>query len=172
MERACSRRTSLAIRATLAALWAFVCVAILAAPILQARGHVFASSMFYALFAPVCHQNPARSFTIFGHSWAVCQRCSGIYLGLFLASWVPFEMNGILDSISRRRIWVLCGTAPLILDVFLQSAGLWTNTPVSRFITGLLFGIMLSSLAVPALAELAERFLMEHPRGGALRGHS
>ncbi len=110
--------------------------------------------MLYAFFAPVCHQDPARSFSWCGHPWAVCHRCSGIYLGLFCASLIPFELNILLDVPARRRLWALLATGALVLDSFAPLAGFWRNTAGSRFVTGLLFGTMLSSLLVPGIAEI------------------
>jgi uncharacterized membrane protein len=172
MKRPRPRKIPLSIRTSAAILWSCVCAAFLAAPLLEANGHKWAAALLYALFSPVCHQNPARSFAFFGHSWAVCHRCTGIYFGLLLGSLVPFEWNSILQSPRLRRLWVICGVAPLLMDVMLQYSGIGTNTPVSRFLTGLLFGAMLSSLVLPALAELSEDARRRHHRMGALGGTS
>jgi uncharacterized membrane protein len=134
-------------------LWSGLCLAMLAAPWLESRGYHAAASLFYGLFSRVCHQDPARSFALAGHPWAVCHRCSGIYLGLWLVSIIPFEMTFLLGVPRRRRIWVLAGSAPLLVDVFLQVSGLLSNTPATRFVSGLIFGIMAASLFVPAVVE-------------------
>jgi uncharacterized membrane protein len=144
----------LAPRVFLPIFWATVCVAMVAAPFLQAHGHSLAAALVYVLFAPVCHQDPTRSFVLLGHKWAVCHRCSGIYLGLFLASLLPYDLSAVVWSPRWRKVWIICATAPLLLDVFLPFAGLWHNTPASRFASGMLFGAMLSSLLASALAEL------------------
>ena len=172
MKRPRPRKIPLSIRVSTAILWSCVCIAFLAAPLLEASEHKWPSALLYVLFSPVCHQIPARSFAFFGHSWAVCHRCSGIYFGLLLGSLVPFGWNSILQSPRLRRLWVICGVAPLLVDVMLQFSGVWTNNPVSRFLTGLLFGAMLSSLVLPALAELSEDARRRHSRMGALGGTS
>jgi uncharacterized membrane protein len=133
-----------------------VCIAIIAAPMLEAHGHFLASALLYECFAPVCHQNPSRSFFLFGYKWAVCHRCSGIYFGLFVASLLPCDMTAFVSQPCWRRVWIFCATMPLLLDVFLPFTGLWHNTPASRLATGWLFGAMLSSLLTPALAELIQ----------------
>lgn len=153
MKRGRLRTISLLPRVLLTVLWAGLCTALVAAPWLEAHGQVRAADLLYALFSPVCHQDPARSFTLLGHQWAVCHRCSGIYLGLLLGSFLPFNLAVVMDPAYRRRLWVGCATAPLLLDVILSLAGLWTSTPGSRFITGLIFGAMLSSLLGPAFEE-------------------
>lgn len=156
MEHDTSRTIPRALRAFLALFWGGVCAGFLAAPLLEALGHSPAAAFLYALFSPVCHQNPERSFSLFGHPWAVCHRCSGIYLGLFLASFLPFEL-GIVRSPNLRRLWVACATAPMLFDVFLQLTGIWSGGPASRFATGLVFGAMLSSLLAPGLVDFLKQ---------------
>ena len=136
-------------------LWGGICFLILAAPLLADRGYATAAAGVYAFFSPVCHQDAARSFALFGHCWGVCHRCAGIYFGLFATSLLPFWFRFLLEMPHRRRAWVVAGTAPLLLDFALSLCGIWSNTAASRFLTGLLFGAMLSSLIAPALAELA-----------------
>jgi uncharacterized membrane protein len=147
------RKIPLAPRILLASFWTGIGAAACAAPMILAAGHPRAAAWLYALFSPVCHQDPSRSFVLFGHPCAICHRCMGIYLGLFLISWLPFEFSILLDPPQRRRLWVCAATAPLVLDVFAPLTGLWSNTPASRFVTGLLFGMMLSSLLVPAMGD-------------------
>ena len=47
-------------------------------------------------FALVCHQQPERSFVLFGGNVAVCARCLGIYLGAAV---------GLLFRVPRRVAW-------------------------------------------------------------------
>src|SRR5512136_3015774 len=107
MNRPAVRMIPAAPRALLALLWGCVCSAFIIAPWLASTGRGLGAAALYALFAPVCHQDPARSFAWCGHSWAVCHRCAGIYLGLFWAALVPFEVSFVLDVPGRRRLWVL-----------------------------------------------------------------
>ncbi len=73
-------------RLLMAVLWGMICLMVFAAPFLAAHSHSLLSSFVYLFFSPVCHQLPARSFAMLGHPWGVCQRCAGMYLGLFTAS--------------------------------------------------------------------------------------
>jgi uncharacterized membrane protein len=149
--------TPIVIRASLLFFWGGVCAAFISAPWLKACGHFFAASMFRAIFSLICHQDPARSFTLLGHPWAVCHRCSGIYFGLFLPSLLPLQWNAVVHLPRYRRAWVIAATTPLLLDVLLPLAGLWDNTPASRLVTGVIFGCMLSSLLASALAEFMHK---------------
>ncbi len=168
-----SRRIPPALRAILALLWGGVCAGILAAPALAARGHSLAAALLYSLFSPICHQSSARCFSLLGRQWAVCQRCSGIYFGLLVASFLPHELS-IIREPRGRRIWVACATAPMLLDVFMQFTGFWAGTAACRFASGLLFGLMLSSLLAPALVESLQRapWRRGHRDIGALGGLS
>lgn len=139
-------------RLILVSFWGAVCAAIVAAPLLASSAPV-ASGVLYLFFAPVCHQEPARSFALWGHQLAVCHRCSGIYLGLLMASLLPAGVYRV-GGIPRLRQGIAgAATAALVLDASLPFAGLWNNTPATRFFTGLAFGAMLSLLLVPGLAE-------------------
>ncbi len=156
----------------LAVFWGAICAGFLSAPLLQAYGNSDSAALLYSFFSSVCHQDPTRSFSLLGHACAVCHRCAGIYVGLFLVSLIPDLAGELILVPHRRRCWVACATAPMLLDVFLPLAGFWTSTAISRFVTGWLFGAMLASLLKPALAELlwevarARGRLHGNPRGG------
>ncbi len=126
---------------------------ILGAPFLSRHGHPLLGAMMYLLFSPVCHQMPQRSFILEGLPWAVCERCAGIYLGLFAGSLLPARWWAASLPADRRRLWALCAATPLTLDALLPYTGLWVNTVASRFSTGLLFGVMLMTLLLPGAAE-------------------
>jgi uncharacterized membrane protein len=153
-----STRSSLnSARATLALTFGIICCLTLAAPVLLAHSCRTAASVLYLSFSCICHQIPERSFIISGHPLAVCHRCFGIYIGLFLGSFI--ENRFIQEFPRARRVWVLAAAIPLLLDVFLSCIGLRTNTCLTRFLTGLLFGNLISPLLVRGVAE----FLSEAP---------
>jgi len=108
----------------------------------------------YLFFHPVCHQLPERSFQLWDTQLAVCQRCSGIYLGF----WLGVLLLPCLTSISNgllRRPWILglCGL-PLLINV------LSSNSPPDRFLTGLIAGFPVSVFVVIA----AEQFFFRPAR--------
>lgn len=88
-------------------------------------------------YSLVCHQNKAKLITDGTCQTLVCARCTGIYLGSFISSIVlllfSFEKNlGIKP--------LLVFSAPMILDVFLNSINLYNYSKAIAFLTGLLFG--------------------------------
>ena len=104
-------------------------------------------------FALLCHQIPARSLTVDGHLFAVCDRCTGIYAGLFLGL-----IGGITPAVRRLiSTWGLrllaLAAALVILDVGFDAVHVLINTPVSRVVTGLGLGLagglFLALIALP-----------------------
>jgi uncharacterized membrane protein len=146
------------VRPVVAAGWLAACLGALAAPILASQACFAAASVLYFLFSRICHQIPDRSFHLLGYSLAVCHRCFGVYVGLFLGCFADMPM--MHRSPRHRRLWVLGAMAPLALDALAPVAGLWANSAFSRFSTGLLFGTLISSLVVRGFAEFAP----ERPR--------
>src|SRR6059036_2100079 len=100
------------------AIFGCAAAAVVAAPLAGRHGHPRAASAIYALFSTVCHQRAERSFFLASEPFAVCQRCTGIYFGLFLG---PLVAGGALARarIRTRRAWVVGATLPLALDAAL-----------------------------------------------------
>jgi uncharacterized membrane protein len=130
-----------------------VCVAglalVVAAPWAAHRGW-WVSSLLYALFDPVCHQIPERSFHLAGAPLAVCHRCSGLYLGfaLGIASWPRFPAAAA-HLLAQPR-WIVAFAVPLAADALFVA-----NSQGSRFGTGLLAAFPVALLALAAASQLA-----------------
>lgn len=119
-------------------------------------------------FAPVCHQMPSRSLHVGGVPLAVCDRCTGIYLGLPI---------GVASVGWGRRVWKTLGAhgrylllgslVPLGIDWIGPILGLWGNGPVSRILTGVLFGSVATSYVTDRLLHRVARTTSpEGPRQG------
>ncbi len=149
-----SSTTARTARLLLVALTGVLVFAIVGAPLFSRHAHPVLGAFLYLLFSPICHQLPQRSFMLDGMSWAVCQRCAGIYMGMFAAALlVPARWWASVLSAERRRTWALLSAAPLAADALLPRTGHWASTPASRFLTGILFGVMLMTLLLPGVAE-------------------
>jgi len=87
----------------------------------------------------ICHRIPDRTFSIKGHYFPVCSRCTGIYIGAFsyfiIAYLTPIKYTATL-IITATLI-----TIPTILDGFTQLLGLRESNNLIRFLTGLPAGI-------------------------------
>ena len=97
---------------------------------------------FYVFFSKVCHQDPARSYSLNGVPMAVCSRCFGIYssfaMGLAIT---PLLAWGI--SLTKKAATRILAVAILLntVDVVGNLLGLWTNTINSRFLLGVSIGL-------------------------------
>ncbi len=95
-----------------------------------------------------CHQMPERSFFFRGKQFPVCARCTGVFLGQFLALctvgwlWCP-------------PWWAAPASCALMLaDWGVQALGWRASTNLRRLITGLLCGYGLTCGVLLALAQL------------------
>lgn len=89
-----------------------------------------------------------------GVALAVCHRCLGTYLGLPVAVLVFSSLRGLWPFSRKAAPWVLLGAAiPAIVDWSGDVLGIWTNTPVSRMITGGILGLFAGYFLVAAIVE-------------------
>jgi len=149
-----SGRREPVLRFSIVFVFAFLNLVIVTPVISVYFGLEFLSPWPYFFFSPICHQESERCFVVAGTALAVCQRCTGIYLGLFLGSFFPGHWLSLATEPERRRAWVAAATFPLILDACLPLLNLWESTPASRFISGIIFGTMASGLLVSAISGL------------------
>jgi uncharacterized membrane protein len=137
----------------LAVVFAWVSL-ILIAPIAKANGLVAVSSPLYHFFSYICHQIPARSFFIEGEQFGVCSRCFGVYFGLLLGFAVYPLWRSIDEIEPLPRFWLFLSLVPISVDWSLTIFGIWENTFLTRFITGLILGFACSTFIIPALVEI------------------
>jgi len=112
--------------------------------------------LIYFIFSPLCHQIPERSFHIFGFQLAVCSRCTGIYLGLFIGSiFYPF-----FSSLKRQKLpplkFFIFLAFPMGIDVFGNILNLWISPNIIRFFTGFIFGVILPFYLISGIMDLGE----------------
>lgn len=129
------------------------------APIAAEYEHSFFAFVVYRAFGYVCHQIPERSFHIFGHPFAVCARCTGIYAGVTLGFLVYPLFRSLRNPESPARIWLLLAPIPTGIDFMLEFTGIWHNTHYSRLLTGMILGIGCAFFIVPGLVDLAQSSL-------------
>lgn len=89
------------------------------------------------IYSNVCHQNIQKSFSCDNNYFFVCARCTGIYLGAFVASLIIsiFNINKILNT---KYLYLL--SVPMILDVTLLIFKVYDYNKMISSITGFLFG--------------------------------
>ena len=127
-------QTSLRVKFT---CWSFVplllVVAAAAAPYCLSRGYLAGWFSLQRGFALVCHQDPERSFWIFGAPLAICARCLGIYFGAAI---------GLLLQASRRIAlqFLVIAAALNLLDWLAELLDLHGNWMLMRFVLGFALG--------------------------------
>lgn len=137
--------------AFLAASWVFL---IVLAPFAEANNLTGVSRPIYKFCSFICHQIPTRSFHIEEHQFAVCSRCFGVYFGLFLG-FVIYPVFRKMEEIEPLpRFWLFLAMAPIGIDWSFGVFGIWENTHLSRFVTGLILGTACAVFIVPALIEI------------------
>lgn len=123
----------------------------LAAPMLPSS--FWLKSMMYDAYGRVCHQLADRSFEWFGGPWAVCHRCSAIYLA-FTAVLLVVPMVKPLNSWKPAgKLIILFSLAPMAFDVMLNFFGIHSATMESRILTGAIAGAGLCLVVVPLFFE-------------------
>ena len=121
------------------------------APYLEHQGWREAARAIYLVYSFLCHQQPNRCFTIFGHQMAIRQRCVGIYAG-FLAGGLLFGLlRAHLKPLPWRAYVVL--NLPLVADSLIQLLGLWESTWYLRMVTGGGFGLSSVWLVYPYIQQ-------------------
>jgi uncharacterized membrane protein len=137
-------------------LWVIL---IVFAPMFAANGNSSFSQPIYAFFSYICHQIDGRSFHIHEHHFAVCSRCFGVYLGLFVGIIVYPIFRRIEEIEPLPRIWLFLAMIPIGIDWSLGFFEIWGNTHLSRFITGAILGIACGIFLLPAFADINKLIL-------------
>lgn len=128
--------------------------AIFWAPYLRSHSSPW-QGLIYAIFTPVCHQIPSRSFYFFGQPLAVCARCLGIYSGFFIGvALYPFLRGFRRAALPQTKIFILVSLS-IVMDTLGNFARLWETLNEVRFATGLLWGAILPFYFITGLADLA-----------------
>ena len=128
---------------------------VVAAPFAQSHGHPEFASPVYKAFSFVCHQIPERSFHLNGRQLGVCSRCTGLYSGFAVAALIYPLARSLKRTDTPARVWLILAALPLAIDFALTYFGIWSNTQLSRFLTGALLSSVAVFYIMPGLVELS-----------------
>lgn len=129
------------------------CAGFLLLPLTGSAGDALAGEVY----GRVCHQLENRSFLWGGIPWAVCIRCSSIYLAFTatlifvplvrgLERWTPLEPKAF-------ALWL----APAVVDAALNFSGLHAADATTRAVTGALAGVGLGVTIPPLFIDALTR---------------
>ena len=130
------------------------------APILAAMGLEGLSNAIFVAYSLTCHQMPSRSYFLFGHQMAYCERNTAIYFSMALTGLVYARIR----ERGVRRLpwhWYLLLILPMAVDGFTQLFGWRESTWLLRGVTGALFGASTVWLAFPCLEQSFEEIESE-----------
>jgi uncharacterized membrane protein len=116
-----------------AAVW---CAAIVAAPL-------FHLTFIYDFFSLICHQQPSRSWNLYGEPLAVCIRCSSIYFGFLAALIASLRPDARLFRIAVAASFVEFAVAFFLID-----------SVVLRIVSGTALGASAAPFVRTGVAEL------------------
>jgi uncharacterized membrane protein len=134
-----------------------VLLAIVGAPLALANGHSTMAGDIYKGFSFLCHQLPDRSFHLAGHQFAVCSRCTGLYVGFALTTLAYPLIRPLRTTTTPALIWLILATVPLLIDFSLGYFNIWANTHATRFITGALLSSVAVFYIIPGLVEITSK---------------
>ncbi len=106
---------------------------------------LFPASLFVKIFGPfikkiygeVCHQIKYKTFSISGHYFFVCARCTGIYTGALFTSFITIFIN---KKIKIKNTVLYVSVMPLMADVLGSTLKIYNYSKDIAFATGLFFG--------------------------------
>jgi len=111
------------------------------APYLVKQGYQVPAGAIYFFYHVIggCHQMPERSFFLWGHQMAYCQRDAAIYTSVFAMGLAYVLLRQRLNPLDWRLYLLLI--APLVVDGTLQLIGVYESLWQVRVFTGILFGV-------------------------------
>ena len=107
----------------------------------------------YRLEFVSCHRKPERSFFYNGKQFPVCARCTGIYIG-YISIFI-FAVFRVYIPV----LWSVILMLPTLIDGLTQAYCNRESNNWLRLITGIMFGVGISSL-VAILAKLTSVLIL------------
>jgi len=114
------------------------CLVIFAAPL-------FGLTWVYELFSRVCHQEPERSWRLFGRAFPVCIRCASIYFAFTLSLWLGLKAN---------VRWLRVSVALLLFEFV--AARLVIDAAALRSLSGILVGLSAAPFVQQGIEEIRD----------------
>lgn len=105
-------------------------------PIISSGFNPLMNYIMKEFYSTVCHQDGSKCIYIGADSMLICARCTGIYLGGFVTGLLSLF---ILNFNLNKRI-LFYSAVPMILDVALNTLGVYPYSKTIAFSTGLILG--------------------------------
>jgi uncharacterized membrane protein len=108
-------------------------------------------------YGEVCHQIPSKTFVIENHRLLVCARCTGIYLGALVFSFLSLFFFRKLN-LGIKLLYI--SLVPILIDVIFSSLDIYKYSKLIAFGTGIFFG---SIVFIYILTTLENNFVDKKP---------
>ena len=94
------------------------------------------SPVLKKFYSSICHQDDLKTFSVSGEKLFVCIRCTRIYLGALVFSFISIFLKRI--RISKKLF--SAGLSAIIADVIIYNSGIFNYSKYFAFVTGFFFG--------------------------------
>ncbi|CAN5402799.1 hypothetical protein BH10BAC5_BH10BAC5_07740 [soil metagenome] len=149
-----SSRVTYSVILFLSFLW---CACILLAPYLIDMGGIYSkfSSGIYYFYSSYCHQIRDRSFLLGNNPYGVCSRCTSIYFA-FLAGVLAYPFIYRINNTILPKVYpLIVAGAFVVADVFFDLfSGIYSNSFITRSVTGGMLGIVLPFYLIPGFVKI------------------
>ena len=88
-------------------------------------------------FSMFCHQDKSKLFNFFGYETLTCSRCTGIYLGALLVSFILLFIS-LKKELDIKYLFL--SLIPMIVDIILYTSGIYSYNTYIALATGFLLG--------------------------------
>src|SRR5574344_35209 len=113
------------------------------------------SAKFTELYMNSCHQQPDRSFWIFGYPIAICCRCYGFYFGVSVSTILAF-FNKLNINSKILFLLLIISISDIIFNVIIK----FNTGNITRFCVGIFMGILFTILLCYTMKRLKEKIYM------------
>jgi uncharacterized membrane protein len=101
---------------------------------------------------------------LFGKQFAVCVRCFSVYSGLFIGVVFYPVFRMYFKQNTPNLIYLLISILLLLLDLLMNIFKIIENSFITKTITGIIFGFVLSLYLIPGLFFLNKELKIFHKK--------
>jgi uncharacterized membrane protein len=130
------------------------CVGIVSGPLFPDSAYaIIASPFLRKMYGAVCHQHIEKTWLLNGHYFFVCARCTGIYSGALIVSFISLFS---FSKLPVKMTLLYISSIPMLADVISTTTGIYSYSKYIALLTGIFFG---SAVFAYILAGIENNFV-------------